>query len=80
MIRRVVFDSKRLRPRRAGASLIPVDSRLHLMIVVEPDGIDSNRYLLSYWRQGDPAEWSPARAATLMVTFNELDSASTTWW
>ncbi len=63
-----------LRARRAaGASRIPVDSRLHLMIVVEPDGIDPNRYLLSHWRQDDPAEWPPARGETRMVTFDELE-------
>ena len=63
-----------LRARRvAGASRIPVDSRLHLMIVVEPDGIDPDRYLLSYWRQDDPAEWPPARGETRMVAFDELE-------
>ena len=63
-----------LRARRAaGASRVPVDSRLHLMIVVVPDGIDPNRYLLSYWRQDDPAEWPPARGETCMVTFDELE-------
>ncbi len=63
-----------LRARRAaGASRIPVDSRLHLMIVVEPDGIDPHRYLLSHWRQDDPAEWPPARGETRMVTVDELE-------
>ncbi|MGH3752803.1 MAG: effector-associated domain 2-containing protein [Pseudonocardiaceae bacterium] len=63
-----------LRARRAAdASLVPVGSRLHLMIVVEPDGIDPNRYLLSHWRQDDPAEWPPARGDTRMVTFDELE-------
>jgi NTP-dependent ternary conflict system VMAP-like protein len=63
-----------LRARRvARVSRIPVDSRLHLMIVVVPDGIDPNRYLLSYWRQDDPAEWPPARGETHTVTFDELE-------
>ncbi len=63
-----------LRARRAaGASRVPVASRLHLMIVVEPDGIEPQRYLLSYWRQDDPEEWPPARGETRMVTLDELE-------
>jgi hypothetical protein len=59
--------------RAAGASRLPADSRLHLMIVLEPDGIDPNRYLLSYWRQDDPAEWPPPRGETHIVTLAELE-------
>jgi hypothetical protein len=59
--------------RAEGPSRVPADSRLHLMIVVEPDGIDPNRYLLSHWRQDDPAEWPPARGETRMVTLDELE-------
>jgi len=62
-----------LRKRRTAGPQIPGDSQLHLMLVVEPDGIDPNRYLLSYWRQDDPAEWPPARGETRMVTFDELE-------
>lgn len=63
-----------LRARRAaGASRVPVDSRLHLMIVVVPDGIDPNLYQLSYWRQDDPAEWPPARGEIRTVTLDELE-------
>ncbi len=63
-----------LRARRvAGASRVPVNSRLHLMILVEPDGIDPSRYLLSYWRQDDPAEWPPARGETRTVRLDELE-------
>jgi hypothetical protein len=61
--------------RRAvvGAVRTQINSRLHLLIVVEPDGIDPNRYLLSHWRQDDPSEWPPARGETRMVTFDELE-------
>ena len=61
--------------RRAEAvPRVPTDSRLHLVIVVQPDGIDpNNRYLLSHWRQDDPAEWPPARGDTRMVAFDELE-------
>ncbi|MBW0010119.1 MAG: hypothetical protein JO063_08380, partial [Pseudonocardiales bacterium] len=63
-----------LRERRtAAASRIPGDSRLHLVIVMEPDGIDPHRYLLSHWRQDDPSEWPPARGEIRMVTFDELE-------
>ncbi|MGH3925630.1 MAG: hypothetical protein ACRDTT_22695, partial [Pseudonocardiaceae bacterium] len=63
-----------LRERRAtGASRIPAGSRLHLVVVVQHDGIDPNRYLVSHWRQDDPAEWPPARGDTRMVTFDELE-------
>jgi hypothetical protein len=63
-----------LRARRAaGASRVPVDSRLHLMIVVVPDGIDPNLYQLSYWRQDDPADWPPARGEIRTVTLDELE-------
>ncbi|MGH3899073.1 MAG: hypothetical protein ACRDTA_12670 [Pseudonocardiaceae bacterium] len=63
-----------LRARRAaGVSTIPVDSRLHLMIVVEPDGIDPNLYLVSHWRQDDAAVWPPARGETRAVTFDDLE-------
>ncbi len=64
-----------LRARRAAAAAsgLPVDTRLHLMIVVQPDGIDPDRYLLSHWRQDDPAEWPPARGDIQMVAFDELE-------
>ncbi|MBV9141891.1 MAG: helix-turn-helix transcriptional regulator [Pseudonocardiales bacterium] len=59
--------------RAAGAARLPADSRLHLMIVLDPDGIDPHRYQLSYWRQDDPAEWPPPRGETRMVTLAELE-------
>jgi vWA-MoxR associated protein C-terminal domain/vWA-MoxR associated protein middle region 0 len=71
---RLLPQLQKLRERLAvGALRVPVDSRLHLLIVVDPDGIDPNRYLLSSWRQDDPAQWSPARGETRMVTFEELE-------
>lgn len=63
-----------LRARRKRASWVPTNSRLHLVIVVQPDGIDpTNRYLLSHWRQDDPAEWPPARGDTQMVALDDLE-------
>lgn len=71
--RRLRLEPQLRERRAAGPSQIPGDSRLHLMIVVEPDGIDPHRYLLSYWRQDDPAQWPPARGETRMVTLDELE-------
>lgn len=51
----------------------PDPSRLHLMIVVQPDGIDPGRHLVSYWRQEDPEEWPPARGGLDMVPGDELE-------
>lgn len=51
----------------------PESARLHLMIVVQPDGIDPGRHLVSHWRQEDPAEWPPARGGLDTVTIEELE-------
>jgi hypothetical protein len=66
-------DELRGRRAAAGAARIPVEPRLHLMIVVQHDGIDPDRYLLSYWRQDDPSKWPPPRGETRMVRFEELE-------
>jgi vWA-MoxR associated protein C-terminal domain/vWA-MoxR associated protein middle region 0/Effector-associated domain 2 len=71
--RRLRLEPELGAPPPPGAPRIPVDTRLHLMIVLERDGIDPNRYLLSYWRQDDPAEWPPARGETRMVMVDELE-------
>lgn len=62
-----------LHDHRAGSAAIPDESRLHLMIVVQRDGIDSDKYLLSSWRQDDPEEWPPPRGETYAVTIDELE-------
>lgn len=59
--------------REAVVPRIAVSSRLHLVIVVRHDGIDPSRYLLSYWRQDDPAEWPPACGETRLVMLDELE-------
>lgn len=59
----------------------PVDSRtsgkdrprLRLMISVQHDGIDPDRYLVSHWRQDEPQKWPPPRGETRMVMFDELE-------
>lgn len=71
--RRLGLQSQLGTRREAGAARLPADSRLHLMIVVEPDGIDPHCYLLSSWRQDDPAEWPPPRGEIHVVTLAELE-------
>ncbi len=72
-VRRLRLEPE-LRERRASlASRIPDESLLHLMIVVEPDGIDPHLYLVSHWRQDDAAVWPPARGQTRMVNFDDLE-------
>lgn len=71
--RRLRLESQ-LRERREALSPIPPESLLHLMIVVEPDGIDHHTlYRVSYWRQDDATVWPPARGETHVVTFDELE-------
>lgn len=45
--------------------------RLHLVIMVEVDGIDPDRHVVSHWRQEDPREWPPARGG--MATIHGAD-------
>jgi len=62
-----------LRARRAKMVQVPQGATLHLLIVVQPDGINEDRCLVSHWRQDDPEEWPPAPAGdTAAITINEL--------
>lgn len=62
--------------RQEQTSTVPAaDSRLHLLITVQPDGIHPDRFQLSYWRQDDPDEWPPARGETREVTRATLEHA-----
>jgi hypothetical protein len=62
-----------LRERRAQATRVAADVRLHLLIVVQHDGIDPERFLLSSWRQDDPDEWPPPAGDTVLVAVDELE-------
>ncbi|MGH3623877.1 MAG: hypothetical protein ACRDQ5_19145 [Sciscionella sp.] len=61
--------------RAANASPVDADLRLHLMVLVEHDGLDPDRYLLSHWRQDDPGQWPPARGEVRAVAFDDLERA-----
>jgi hypothetical protein len=65
---------RQLRDRRTG-NLTPVETelRLHLMILVQHDGMDPTRFVLSHWCQHDPREWPPARGASQAVSLDELE-------
>lgn len=51
-------------------SLVPA----YLMIQFEPDGVDSDRYFLSHWRQSDAEGWHPVPGETLQLRREELPS------
>nr|WP_026468528.1 hypothetical protein [Amycolatopsis balhimycina] len=47
--------------------------RLHLVIMVEVDGIDPERHVVSHWRQEDPQEWPPTRGGMTTIRGEELE-------
>jgi hypothetical protein len=51
------------------------ESRLHLLIALEHDGIDDRRYVLSAWRQDDPEVWPPARNEIRPVEEGDVERA-----
>ncbi|MEC3977825.1 VMAP-C domain-containing protein [Amycolatopsis sp. H20-H5] len=71
--RRLRLDAELEALRTEEVSPDPANTRLHLMIVVQPDGLAADRYLLSHWRQEDPAEWPPPRGEIRLVSVDELE-------
>lgn len=71
--RRLRLDAELEALRTEDAAPDPTGTRLHLMIVVQPDGIAEDRYLVSHWRQEDPAEWPPPRGEIQLVSVGELE-------
>lgn len=51
----------------------PDSSRLHLLLAVEPDGIDPRKMLVTSWRQDDTTCWPPVRGKTCMVSIEQLE-------
>jgi vWA-MoxR associated protein C-terminal domain/vWA-MoxR associated protein middle region 0 len=72
-VRRLRLEPQLQERRMADYSSISTDTRLYLIIVMEPDGIDPNRYSVSHWRQDNPEMWPPARGETYLVSFDELE-------
>lgn len=46
---------------------------LHLTIVVQPDGIEADRFLVCAWCQDDPGEWPPPCGESALVRLGELE-------
>jgi NTP-dependent ternary conflict system VMAP-like protein/effector-associated domain 2 (EAD2)-containing protein len=47
----------------------------HLVVRVERDNLDHDRYLMVHWRQADPSGWHPRRGATFTGTLAEIERA-----
>jgi len=62
-----------LRQLREGSGAHAPPGRLHLVIVIEPDGIEAGRYQLSPWRQDEPGEWPPPRGNARLAWADELE-------
>lgn len=65
-----------LHHRRANVSPIAADTLLHLLIVIQHDGIDPDRWLLSHWRQDDPEVWPPPHGGSLSAQTADLESVT----
>ena len=52
----------------------PADApQLHLLISLDHDGIDSNRYVLSAWRQDVPGAWPPPKTEIRDVELDHME-------
>jgi hypothetical protein len=71
---RRVQGEARLRELRAEREHIGRgELRLHLVIMVELDGIDPGLHVVSHWRQEDPQEWPPARGGIATIRGEDLE-------
>jgi hypothetical protein len=52
---------------------IQTEPHLHLMFAVEVDSIDSDRCILSFWRQDDPLDWPPQRGGVHELSIDDLE-------
>ncbi|HUR02143.1 MAG TPA: hypothetical protein VM347_06375, partial [Nonomuraea sp.] len=50
-----------------------VEPRLHLMFAIDLDSIDSDRCILSFWRQDNPLDWPPQRGAVHELSIADLE-------
>jgi len=62
-----------LHARRAVIARSAAETRLHLVIMVDRDAVDRDRYLVSFWRQDIVDEWPPARGMVGEVPSAELE-------
>ncbi|MBB4904164.1 VMAP-C domain-containing protein [Actinophytocola algeriensis] len=59
--------------RREMARPVVAEQRLHLVISLEHDGIEPDRYVLSAWRQDDPEAWTPVRSDIREVRLADIE-------
>jgi hypothetical protein len=64
--------STELARARSRTTPVPADSRLHLMIIIQPD-IEPDRFRVSARRQEDPEEWPPPRGDVRTVWADEIE-------
>jgi hypothetical protein len=50
------------------------DQCLYLVIAIDHDLFDENRYVVSHWRQDDPAEWAPKHGEPRTATLAQLET------
>lgn len=62
-----------LEKQRPARLPVPDEQHLHLTIMLEPDAIDPNRCVLSYWRQDDPDEWPPTLGDVREAGIDDLE-------
>lgn len=70
--RRLRLDGALRRLRSESRTAGPA-GRLHLVIAIEPDGIDAGRYQISPWRQDDAGQWPPPRGEIRFVCADDLE-------
>jgi len=71
--RRYRLDAALRELRAENAQTWSAGEKLHLMIVVQPDGIEPDRYLVCSWRQDDPGEWPPPCGDSVLVRTADLE-------
>ncbi|GAA4616777.1 hypothetical protein [Saccharopolyspora hordei] len=71
--RRLQLEARLEEFRATHARPVPADARLHLMIVIQHDGLDPELFTVSHWRQDDPAEWPPARGHDRSARIDEIE-------
>jgi NTP-dependent ternary conflict system VMAP-like protein len=71
--RRLRLSSELTKFREANAEPITANALLHLMIVIQHDGIDPDRFEITHWRQDDPDEWPPARGDSRTVRIDQIE-------
>jgi hypothetical protein len=72
-VRRMHIEEAFEERRAAVTRAVAVEQHLHLVISLEHDGIDVDRYVLSAWRQDDPDAWTPVRSDIREVGRDDIE-------